>query len=330
VVLDTGWHEIACTASGEHVAIVSGGPKTFTLTPVTPFAPDETCSVKLLAGAIHDADKDDPPDIPAADYTWGFHTEPADPPAVAGFTSNSPIWAWETAIFTNTSAGPDPLAFTWDFGDGSPLSTEPNPTHLFQNAGIYTVTLTATNGAAADAYSDIVEVRLLAVYVPAIMADTDSSRTGSPVGRLDRELPRALPGFTLPAAGLHLGLTLLPPALALLARLFHLSLARQPGLFAPFHTPRPDFFALALLAQLQFLTLLAVAGLHFRPFILVIGRRSFPPGMPRQGGWVAALGRAGPAGQVFDQNIPDRLQQRIVVARGRIAGLFSQDVAQRA
>jgi len=42
--------------------------------------------------------------------------------------------------FTNTSSGP----FTrvqWDFGDGSPVSTEINPTHVFARSGTFTVTL---------------------------------------------------------------------------------------------------------------------------------------------------------------------------------------------
>lgn len=45
------------------------------------------------------------------------------------------------AIIENTSlAGTD---FTWDFGDGSPLSNEVSPTHLYTNPGTYTIKLTA-------------------------------------------------------------------------------------------------------------------------------------------------------------------------------------------
>ncbi len=45
------------------------------------------------------------------------------------------------AIFTNNSLGG--LSFVWDFGDGSPVSTEDNPTHLYNNVGTYVVTLKA-------------------------------------------------------------------------------------------------------------------------------------------------------------------------------------------
>ncbi|MCI0636635.1 MAG: PKD domain-containing protein, partial [Actinobacteria bacterium] len=43
--------------------------------------------------------------------------------------------------------GPSPLEFTWDFDDGN-TSTEETPTHTFTAAGVYSVTLTADDGAA--------------------------------------------------------------------------------------------------------------------------------------------------------------------------------------
>lgn len=46
-------------------------------------------------------------------------------------------------IFTNTSTNAD--SYSWDFGDGSDLVTEENPTHEFPGAGTYTVVLTATD-----------------------------------------------------------------------------------------------------------------------------------------------------------------------------------------
>ncbi len=38
-------------------------------------------------------------------------------------------------------------SFTWDFGDGSPISTENTPKHLYNSAGTYTVNFTASTGA---------------------------------------------------------------------------------------------------------------------------------------------------------------------------------------
>ena len=71
---------------------------------------------------------------------------------LAGFTSNSPVALGETAIFTNTSTGSEPLGFVWDFGDTF-TSTLRNPTHNYAAAGPYTVTLTATNTDGSDTLS---------------------------------------------------------------------------------------------------------------------------------------------------------------------------------
>ncbi|MBS1639210.1 MAG: PKD domain-containing protein [Bacteroidetes bacterium] len=46
------------------------------------------------------------------------------------------------ASFTNTSSGG--LSFLWNFGDGT-TSTQTNPTHLYAQVGIYTITLTAND-----------------------------------------------------------------------------------------------------------------------------------------------------------------------------------------
>ena len=47
----------------------------------------------------------------------------------------------------------DELTFSWDFGDGSPVSTAPNPTHTFTTAGTYNVRLTATDSTNKSASS---------------------------------------------------------------------------------------------------------------------------------------------------------------------------------
>ncbi len=67
--------------------------------------------------------------------TASFTTSPS--PAV--IQSGSPV------AFTNTSVGTAPLAYTWDFGDGSPTSSEASPTHAYTGSGPFTVTLTVTN-----------------------------------------------------------------------------------------------------------------------------------------------------------------------------------------
>ncbi len=49
-----------------------------------------------------------------------------------------------TVAFTPTVSGEAPLAFAWDFGDGT-TSDEPAPQHTFPDYGSYTVTLTVSN-----------------------------------------------------------------------------------------------------------------------------------------------------------------------------------------
>ncbi|MCC7232443.1 MAG: PKD domain-containing protein [Bacteroidia bacterium] len=67
------------------------------------------------------------------------------PAPVAGFTFNppSPVMAGTTVNFTNSSTGG--FSYSWDFGDGSPPSSNPNPPHIYGSGGTYTVTLTVTS-----------------------------------------------------------------------------------------------------------------------------------------------------------------------------------------
>ncbi|MCP4538101.1 MAG: PKD domain-containing protein, partial [Chloroflexi bacterium] len=50
--------------------------------------------------------------------------------------------------YTNTST--NTTTYAWDFGDGSPPSTEENPVHTYTQPGVYTVTLDASDGTLTD------------------------------------------------------------------------------------------------------------------------------------------------------------------------------------
>src|SRR4029077_1688396 len=53
-----------------------------------------------------------------------------------------------TAKFTATaSGGKPPYTYSWNFGDGSKVSTVQNPSHKYTKAGTYTAKLTVTDSA---------------------------------------------------------------------------------------------------------------------------------------------------------------------------------------
>jgi hypothetical protein len=84
-----------------------------------------------------------------------------DPPE-AGFTA-TPTSGEAPLVVTFTDASTnEPTSWQWDFGDGG-SSTEQSPTHEYEEAGTYTVTLTAANDAGSD---DAVQRDLVMVTPP--------------------------------------------------------------------------------------------------------------------------------------------------------------------
>ena len=81
-------------------------------------------------------------------------TSPPDYNPVAGFTYEVSEANVKEVSFTNTSVYA--TSYSWDFGDGA-TSTEENPTHIYEETGIHTVVLTATNdsGKSSDASKDV-------------------------------------------------------------------------------------------------------------------------------------------------------------------------------
>ncbi|GAI93091.1 unnamed protein product, partial [marine sediment metagenome] len=73
------------------------------------------------------------------------------PPIGANFSAQPLTGKYPLVVqFTDLSIGdPLPTSWLWDFGDRE-ISEEQNPTHIYKEAGLYTVSLTATNEAGSD------------------------------------------------------------------------------------------------------------------------------------------------------------------------------------
>jgi len=80
---------ISCATSGAHnVYTVSASPNTtFTIDPSVDFFPNELCTVTVLAPQVSDADANDPPNNPVANYVFTFTTD-ARPSVVSTTPAN--------------------------------------------------------------------------------------------------------------------------------------------------------------------------------------------------------------------------------------------------
>ena len=118
--------------------------------------------------------------------------------------------AWAPAVVTFShasehSASPENVVFSYDFGDGSERQTTKEATiaHTYENPGVYTVTITATNDCEEEAaemvYEGYVRVASSTVYVTAGNTSAafpyDTPETG--YGALKTAIAEASDGYTL-------------------------------------------------------------------------------------------------------------------------------------
>jgi len=96
-------------------------------------------------------------------------------PVHAGFTAEPTSGIAPLSVtFSNTSTG-DYTASQWDFGDGSPVSTEASPTHVYSARGTYTVTLTVSGPGGTDS---VTTPACVTVYEPVQAAFTAQPTAG--------------------------------------------------------------------------------------------------------------------------------------------------------
>jgi PKD repeat protein len=99
------------------------------------------------------------------DITVASGVAPCSSP-IAGFTATPTSGTSPLEVqFSDTSVedGCPIVTWSWDFGDGSPISTEPDPLHEFTYGGpdpstSYTVTLTVTSDAGSSQITQAVTV----------------------------------------------------------------------------------------------------------------------------------------------------------------------------
>jgi len=98
---------------------------------------------------------------------------PVNQAPTAAFNASPPSGdAPLTVTFNSTSSSDSDgtiVAYSWDFGDGTPLSTEPNPTHIYATANLnsYTVTLTVTDNGGST-HSASAQVTVTAASTPVV------------------------------------------------------------------------------------------------------------------------------------------------------------------
>ncbi len=87
-------------------------------------------------------------DIFEGTFSKIYPTGPFPPTASASASPNAGLAPLTTQFSSAGSSDPYglPLTYSWNFGDGSPASTDANPTHTYGTNGTYTATLTVSNG----------------------------------------------------------------------------------------------------------------------------------------------------------------------------------------
>ena len=152
-----------------------GTPVSTALSPVHTYALPGTYNVTLKAMndvAAHDT---------TVSVVLGSGTTGAEPTAC--FTiSNNNCTAPCTVTFTNCSS--NATLWEWNFGDGSPVVTTQDASHLFSAAGSFVITLKATN--ASGSKNILATVTILPGAMPELIAVTHGANPSNISGHLTR------------------------------------------------------------------------------------------------------------------------------------------------
>jgi len=104
------------------------------------------------------------------DFKFDFQDIPVQ--AIANASPNDTICVGSTMQFTNGSV--NALSYSWDFGDGSPVDTVTNPSHVYNTIGTYTVTVIAFDDSTACVVSDTFYLTVTVIPYPVIDLGNDT------------------------------------------------------------------------------------------------------------------------------------------------------------
>ncbi|NQU51944.1 MAG: DUF1566 domain-containing protein, partial [Bacteroidetes bacterium] len=98
-------------------------------------------------------------------------------PVIAAFSADPTIGTFPLTVnFTDQSTGAI-NRWSWDFGDGS-VDTQKNPVHIYNSAGIFTVSLTVAGDGGTDTET---KTEFITVIVPVIIATPNPTSTPTPI-----------------------------------------------------------------------------------------------------------------------------------------------------
>jgi PKD repeat protein len=158
--------------SAEGVNLNNRGTETSAFPAATVDTQDpRTAACQVLAGAgVRPLDSTD------QQYLSGISlsscTDSNSPPSADAGPNATALVDEPVVLDGSSSSDPDgdPLTFLWNFGDGA-TSTATKPTHVYENPGTYTVTLTVDDGSLSDNDTAVVSILL--------PADADSWRVNA-------------------------------------------------------------------------------------------------------------------------------------------------------
>ncbi len=91
-------------------------------------------------------------EVPGDSYTWDENVDRNSPPAVTTDIQNEGgkevSYKTGTEVYFKATASDengDDMTYLWDFGDGTPTSSQASPSHIYAGKGTYTVTVTVTD-----------------------------------------------------------------------------------------------------------------------------------------------------------------------------------------